>query len=192
MAGSRLDRRVQRTHRVLQEALASLIIERGWDDVSVQDICDRADIGRSTFYKHFSGKEKLLASSLENSRQEIRMQQSGNKASKNASLPFARGMLEHAYKYQREFRSIGKRSGYVVQRHVREMIISMVKEDLAAFAPLGWRYDATAHYIAGAFVELLTWWMEARRPQQTADIEMLFDRLTTSAMRQLREMTSCD
>ena len=59
------DRRVQRTHRGLHEALVALMIERGWDEIGVQDICAQADIGRSTFYMHFSSKEKLLISSFD-------------------------------------------------------------------------------------------------------------------------------
>jgi len=186
MAGSRPDRRVQRTHRALQDALASLIVECGWDAVSVQDICDRADIGRSTFYKHFSGKEALLVSALDNSRREIRARQSMDESRKNDPLPFAYGMLEHVYERQQVFRAIGKRSGYVVQRYVRELVVRMVKEDLAALAPSGWQLEATTHYVAGAFVELLTWWIDGRRQQKPADIEMLFEQLTRSVIERLR------
>lgn len=44
------DRRVRKTRRLLHEALVTLILERGWDAVSVRDVCERADVGRSTFY----------------------------------------------------------------------------------------------------------------------------------------------
>src|SRR6185437_2006254 len=56
------DRRVERTQRALREALIRLVLERGWDDVSVQDVCARANVGRSTFYLHFADKEELLVS----------------------------------------------------------------------------------------------------------------------------------
>jgi len=48
------DRRVQRTRRALREALVALIVERGWEGFSVQEVCERADVGRSTFYTHFA------------------------------------------------------------------------------------------------------------------------------------------
>ncbi len=186
MTAMRQDRRAQRTYRALQEALAELIIERGWDDISVQDICDRADVGRSTFYMHFSGKERLLARALENSRQEIRARQSAGASGMNELLPFARGMLAHMHERQHVFRAIGKRSGYVVQRHFREMIAGMVKEDLTAAGHSGWRSEATAHYLAGAFVELLVWWMDAGSARRPAEIEQLFDQLTVPAIEGLR------
>lgn len=58
------DRRVRRTREALRDALLALLVERGWDDIDVQALCVRADIGRSTFYLHFPNKEALLRGSL--------------------------------------------------------------------------------------------------------------------------------
>lgn len=58
------NRRVQRTRRRLREALIALVLERGWERTTVQDVCDRADVGCSTFYLHFQSKEKLLTQAL--------------------------------------------------------------------------------------------------------------------------------
>ena len=52
------DRCVQRTRDSLRAAFVALMAERGWDRVSVQDVCDRANVGRSTFYTHFADKEE--------------------------------------------------------------------------------------------------------------------------------------
>jgi AcrR family transcriptional regulator len=54
------DRRVRRSRRTLWEALLALLHERDWADISVQMICDRADVARSTFYAHFQTKQDLL------------------------------------------------------------------------------------------------------------------------------------
>ncbi len=54
------DRRVRRTRTALHKALIELMIERGYDKVTVQDVLDRADVGRSTFYAHFRSKDDLL------------------------------------------------------------------------------------------------------------------------------------
>jgi AcrR family transcriptional regulator len=54
------DRRVHRSRRTLWEALLALLHERDWADISVQMICDRADVARSTFYAHFQTKQDLL------------------------------------------------------------------------------------------------------------------------------------
>jgi AcrR family transcriptional regulator len=56
------DRRVRRTQRALKEAFLELVLERGYDKVSIEDITERADVARATFYAHFQNKESLLAS----------------------------------------------------------------------------------------------------------------------------------
>ena len=183
------DRRVQRTRRALREALVALMVERGWDEIGVQDICGQANVGRSTFYMHFSSKEELLISSFDNLRQELRARNATVTERGEGPLPFAHGMIEHAYANQRLFRAaIGKRSGYVVQRHFRELVAGLVQEDLSALAPAGWQRDASVRYLAGAFVELLTWWLDGRRAQKPGEIERLFDTLTKSAIGQLHAM----
>ncbi len=55
-----LDRRVQKTKRLLSDALVALILEKGYANVSIQDIIDRANVDRSTFYLHYENKEQLL------------------------------------------------------------------------------------------------------------------------------------
>src|SRR5512139_3251865 len=65
------DRRVLRTRATLREALVRLILERGWDDISVQDVCDRANVGRSTFYSHFADKEELLLAGFDDLRKAL-------------------------------------------------------------------------------------------------------------------------
>ena len=63
-----IDRRVQRTRQLLQDALISMMIEKGYEATTVQDIIDRANVGRVTFYAHFADKETLLSSRLEDVR----------------------------------------------------------------------------------------------------------------------------
>ena len=56
------DRRVGRTVTSLRKALTELILEKHYDSITVQDIIDRANVGRSTFYTHFRDKEDVLIS----------------------------------------------------------------------------------------------------------------------------------
>ncbi|MER7016085.1 TetR/AcrR family transcriptional regulator [Saccharopolyspora sp. NPDC000359] len=55
------DRRSRRTRRLLRDALVSLALERGYSHVTVEDITERADLGRATFYKHYADKDALLS-----------------------------------------------------------------------------------------------------------------------------------
>ena len=56
----KLDRRVQRTVQSLRTALLELIKEKNYDDISIEEITERANVGRATFYLHFKDKEDLL------------------------------------------------------------------------------------------------------------------------------------
>jgi AcrR family transcriptional regulator len=180
-ASSSIDRRVQRTRRSLRDAMVELILERGWDAISVQHVCDRADVGRSTFYKHFADKEELLVGGFDDLHKVLREQQPAPTSAR--ALPFARGMIDHAHEHRRLFRAIiGKRSGHVVQQRFRRLLIDLVREDLAGLAPAGPRLDATVHYVAGAFFELLIWWLDARTPLQPSELEELCHRLTTPVL----------
>ena len=55
------DRRITRTKHALRQALIELMEERGLENFTVNDLCERADINRGTFYNHFHDKEELLA-----------------------------------------------------------------------------------------------------------------------------------
>ena len=59
------DRRVRKTTRSLIQALVDLSLERGYDAITVQDLLDRADVGRSTFYAHYRGKDDLVLRSFD-------------------------------------------------------------------------------------------------------------------------------
>ena len=56
----RRDRRVEKTRDAIQGAFQELLLERSYASITVQDILDRANVGRSTFYSHFEGKDDLL------------------------------------------------------------------------------------------------------------------------------------
>ncbi len=56
------DRRVQRTRELLQKALIEMIGERGYEAITIQDIVDHANVGRTTFYLHYSSKDELFMS----------------------------------------------------------------------------------------------------------------------------------
>jgi AcrR family transcriptional regulator len=179
------DRRVTRTHGALHDALIALILERGWDETSVQHVCDRANVGRSTFYAHFANKEKLLISGFGELRRALRAQESNE--SRAPAFGFVRGLIEHAHENQRLFRAvIGKRSGLVVQRRFRQLLIELTEEDLTAGGILAARREAAAHYIAGALFELLTWWIDSRSALAPHELETVFHKLTTPVFGALR------
>jgi AcrR family transcriptional regulator len=64
MAEKRADRRIQRTRQAVRSAFVELVLERGFDRLSVSDVAERANVGRSTFYAHFGSLEGLLRETL--------------------------------------------------------------------------------------------------------------------------------
>ena len=60
-----VDRRVQKTRKLLQDALIELVAEKGYESVTIREILDKANVGRSTFYAHFQDKDQLLNSILD-------------------------------------------------------------------------------------------------------------------------------
>ncbi|MDE1170701.1 MAG: TetR/AcrR family transcriptional regulator [Verrucomicrobium sp.] len=62
-----LDPRIQRTRQLLRQALKALLAEQGFEELTVQDIADRATVNRATFYDHFVDKAALLEELIEDS-----------------------------------------------------------------------------------------------------------------------------
>lgn len=169
------DRRVQRTRNALRSALMALMVERGWDAIDVQALCDRADIGRSTFYQHFSNKEELLKQNFAGLRDALLAHAAAG--SGGPALGFVPGLLEHVHEFQDVFRAlIGRRSGHYVQDRFRELLAELVQADLAARSQnlRGWRAEARVHYLAGALFELLVWWLASNRPHRPDEVRQLF------------------
>jgi AcrR family transcriptional regulator len=176
------DRRVRRTHRALREAFVELVVERGWDGFSVQDLCARADVGRSTFYLHYADKEEVLGGAFADLGRELR----GQLASAGSSQPlgFSRGLLDHAHGHLRIYRALmGRRGAQVVQARMRALVAELVREDLAARLPPGPRREAASAFLAGALFELLFWSLEARPPVAAEEADGLFHWLAGPTLR---------
>jgi AcrR family transcriptional regulator len=183
-----LDRRSVRTRGALREALIGLIAERSWDEIAVQDICERANIGRSTFYLHYLSKDALLQGGLDGLQAELQRQAKAraDEATSAAQPPthfnFVLGLIEHAHEQRRVFRGlIGRRSGYVVQQRFREMVIRLISDELPA--SIGVLPNvAVARWLAGAFVELLSWWIEQSTPLEPHELASVFHELSRPAL----------
>ncbi|MBR0726152.1 hypothetical protein [Bradyrhizobium manausense] len=98
-------------------------------------------------------------------------------------LPFARGLIDHIQEQRRLFRAIvGRRSGIVVQARFRMMVHELVAEDLARFRYTDWRGDAASHYVTGALVQVLAWWVDAKSSVPADVIEAFLIEATMNAL----------
>jgi AcrR family transcriptional regulator len=60
MPNKKTDRRTQRTRQALISTFVKMLLERGYENFTVGDIADQANVGRSTLYAHYSGKKDLI------------------------------------------------------------------------------------------------------------------------------------
>jgi AcrR family transcriptional regulator len=179
-----IDRRVARTQRMLRDALLSLVLEKGWDGTSVQDVCDRADVGRSTFYVHFADKEELLLSGFDGFRHELDRQIA---AAGDAPLAFIRPLVNHVRDHHTLFNALaGKRSGQVVQQRFLDVMVDLLERDFGRVMPSGPRRMATLRYAAGAFFELLLWWLNTRSRLSLEELVELLHQLTSGLLAQAK------
>src|SRR5262245_10929922 len=148
-------RRVQRTRRMLHEAFISLILERGYDAVTIRDVVERAGVGRSTFYTHFGELEDVLIA-WPPGHGWLR-EFAADDQSVQRPLGFTRALLEHVDEQRRLWRAlVGKRGGMVVKERFRQNLLKVVREDLNPLArkqPVE-VFECIVHYVTGAFMEL--------------------------------------
>lgn len=175
------DRRVQRTHKLLQDALIAMMIEKGYEATTVQDIIDRANVGRATFYAHFADKETLLASRIEDLRAMLTQQQQQALAARGGvrerGLGFSLAMLEHARSHLPLYVMIvGRPSGAFVVQRIHRTIADLVALDLKALGFKGTpeQRALATEYIAGAFMAVLTWWLDHGAKLSPREVDVIF------------------
>jgi AcrR family transcriptional regulator len=186
------DLRVQRTQQLLRTALVSLIEEKGFEALTVQDIIDRANVGRATFYAHFDNKEDLLASGLDGLRavlKELQRQAHMRTASSDERLfAFSHEMFAHIAEYRKVFRAmVGKRSGALVQQLLQKIVVDLVRDDLKATVGRGDDRSAPAEavvqFVTGGFFAIAMLWAAGRLPLSVEEVNALFRRLAMPGVR---------
>lgn len=182
MDKSKKDRRVQRTLKLLKEAMIELIIEKGYDAVTVQDITDRANLGRATFYFHYKDKDELLMEMLDevvNDLVDQIKQEPIEKWNFREIMP-ALMVFQYAQENADLYRIIMRgQGGMWVPRRLHEMVAEIITEMLEALAPkFGVKpkvpVDFLANYFAGSLLALITWWLENDTPYTAEEMVKMF------------------
>jgi AcrR family transcriptional regulator len=181
------DRRVQRTRELLRSSLFSLIKEKGYDTLSVQEIIDRANVGRATFYAHFSNKDELLLCGFEDLHRELKQlqRQPAVGTPETRLFAFSHHMFAHIGMYRAVYHAMARdRGGAATRQHLHQLIVECSKTELKRLhgGRSGRELDALTQFFAGAFVGLLSWWIEAATPMPVDDIDRLFRRLAVPAL----------
>jgi len=183
---SNMDRRALRTRQALHEALIQLITERDYETISVIDITDAANVGRSTFYAHFTDKDDLLRSGTVLFRDMLLRDHAARRRADGPETPllsFSRFMTEHLKERKQLYRALKRgRAGPIIWDAFRLYVAELVRADLAARSKKPAKPHETelaVQFIVGAFMSVLTWWMDRGAKEDPAEVDRLFTRLAT-------------
>lgn len=160
------DRRVERTFNALRDALMALIAEKGYDAITIQDIVDRANVARATFYLHFKDKDELMFRAMRVIYDDI-------------TARLARQMPWHEWDDDSDFQHVAQYADFysaMLSAKGSMGFLAQVRAYLAAEIERAMRealrpdhrpripLPVVAAYCAGAQVGLLWWWVENRMP----------------------------
>jgi AcrR family transcriptional regulator len=180
------DRRTRRTRGRLNSAMVELIQEKRFDDITVQNVIDRADVGRATFYTHFRDKEDLFEQQWEQFNQVLAGKIDWNKAGKESFFPVA-FFFQHLQEAQSFYRGLA-RSGRVekifksgvehLSQHINAALTAKFKSrNLAIPIPV------LSHYLANEFFGLLKWWLDEGMPYTPEAMDEMFHRLVNPTIK---------
>lgn len=189
------DRRIQKTQRLLREALFSLIGEKDYDSIVVKEILDRADVGRSTFYTHFADKDELLVSGIHDLIRSVQATELPLTAKPyeqmiRFSLPLFERIDQHRFSlpvleridrhgHAGETR-IGTRGRAIIHEHLQKVLSELIAADVrksfrsrrkaASTIP----QEIIVRYVTSTFILVLNWWLENRSPLRPTTVNDLF------------------
>ena len=168
------DRRVQRSRRLLKEALLQLVLEKHYDDITVQDVLERADVGRSTFYSHFRNKDELLMGDLPS------LAWLGE-PKPPALLPSMVPLFVHFSHNYHLFKALAGTSGVHIM--LSSLTRAFVADWTERLAKQG-RSDAAsaARFLAGGLIEMATWWLHAEMPISPEELGQRFDQMAAGSL----------
>jgi len=180
------DRRTRRTRHKVSGALVDLIKEKRFDDITVQNLIDRAGVGRSTFYSHFRDKEDAFEHQWEAFSHHLADLVKWDQAGRDSFFPVAplfQHLQEEQSFYQGLVRSgkieaLFKRGVEYLSRDIETALNGRLRSSEIT-VPL----PVLSHYLANEFFGLLKWWLDAGMPYTPAAMDQMFHRLVNPTMR---------
>jgi AcrR family transcriptional regulator len=207
MRQDKRDRRSLRTRRLVTSAMMELLLEKRFDAITVQDLLDRAGIGRSTFYAHYFDKDDVLAQIAEQMLETFRMrvaQETARHAGEHARQTGDVGTAEHIghaagqailpsleifrhvqQQYPQLRALVRGHAGEVLweagqallRQNVERTLTTTYTRSATQTGPLPVPVEVVAQYLAGAFLNLLTWWLRAEMPYTADQMDSFFQKL---------------
>ncbi len=175
------DRRVRRTHQLLGDALFELVFIKSYDAITVQDIIDRANVGRSTFYAHYRDKEDLLLSQFGRLIDAL-TEQVGNDGHTSNLLFDSLGLFRHVQEQQGLYKAMVHTRGtdllfqqgqQYLSTRLEARLGALLSDGQASAAPVA----AIAAWLSSALLGLLKWWLDNKMIYTPEQMDEMFRRL---------------
>lgn len=179
------DRRVRRTRQRLHTALMSLIMESDYDKITVQDLIDRADVGRSTFYAHYETKDDLLVSGLDRLTADIELHMADDPSAAETVLP-SLGIFRHVAENHRVFRALlGSRGIDLVHKAALDTLTEHAMAAIERRSVAGEQTNippaVRAAFAAGSLMAFLVWWLDYDMPYTPEVMDDMYRQMTATA-----------
>src|SRR5262245_19250311 len=189
------DRRIQKTQRLLHEALFSLIHEKDYDAIVVKEILDRANVGRSTFYTHFRDKDALLVSGMQDMLRSVQSAGRPSSATRYEKiLWFSLPIFEHISHHQLAGEArIGTKGRAVIHEHLQKVLTELIADDVKQHFQSRRKTVAqipsavVVQYVASTFILVLNWWVENNSPLHPKGVNDLFRALVLPTLAAILE-----
>ena len=193
MAQQRQDRRSQRTQQTLMDALIALLAVKHYDEISINDIIDRANVGRSTFYAHYQGKDDLLKSGFERVLDMLINHISFGESDQDLRLDTTQ-LFQHAQGHYELYRTLVWGSGFdlltkdghaALSAKFQENFTQILSGKPEPSIPLA----VLSYSIAGTLLLLLKWWLDNKMPYSPVYMDEIFQQLVMSSARKILGLT---
>lgn len=186
------DRRIQRTEKRLQDALIELIHERNYSTITVQDIVDLADVGRTTFYDHYKDKDDLFLTCHHNVISGFHeIHQLDGFLDDDVTVEIVAIYERLCQARELLFPIFHSHDSTVILRHIRDRSAEAISRSLRDTLPeqnSRILIDMLANYLAGSQIALMQWWLEKRQPHSAKELAIAFHRLQRAAIREAFEV----
>lgn len=170
------DRRVQKTERLLRDAIGRLIHEKSYDSIAVREILQWANVGRSAFYAHFSNKDALLAVAIEQTLHELPPDPVAVPQTRfEHVVGFSYRVLEHIDGFRHTATAMQGKSRTIVHHHLRRVLLEKVTAALRLTVPRSAvPTGLLAEYVVGTFILVLNWWVDSQSKLSARQMDDVF------------------
>ena len=180
------DRRTLRTRDALGDALVELMHERPFKSITVQDVLDRAGVGRSTFYTHYRDKDDLFISDVEDFWEMIStiLDRSGENSMRVAPVRELFSHIADVKVFRDALVAAGKMHDVMDlgQGHFARAIEKRLLKLTSGQGTVPAQLSATAHALAGALFSSMMWWIDLGMPASPEEMDEAFHRLVWSGV----------